>query len=48
MKFTETEYVADNSFSARANLFKKVPFRALTVGYTTNEGLVKTNEVRKK
>lgn len=35
--------LADNSFSARANLFKKIPFRA-SVGYTDNEGLVKTND----
>ena len=34
--------LSDNSFSARANLFQKVPFRA-SVGYTDNEGLVKTN-----
>jgi TonB-dependent starch-binding outer membrane protein SusC len=35
--------LSDNSFSARANLFKKIPFRA-SVGYTNNEGLVKTND----
>lgn len=33
----------DNSFSARTNLFKKIPFRA-SAGYTKNEGLVLTNE----
>ncbi|MES2812491.1 MAG: SusC/RagA family TonB-linked outer membrane protein [Bacteroidota bacterium] len=35
--------LADNSFSARANLFGKIPLRA-SVGYTSNEGLVKTND----
>lgn len=36
--------LVDNNFSARANLFKKVPFRA-SVGYTKNEGLVRTNDL---
>lgn len=35
--------LSDNSFSARANLLKKIPFRA-SIGYTKNEGLVKTND----
>jgi TonB-dependent starch-binding outer membrane protein SusC len=33
----------DNNFSARANLFGKVPFRA-SIGHTKNEGLVLTND----
>ncbi|GGB85700.1 SusC/RagA family TonB-linked outer membrane protein [Flavobacterium suaedae] len=33
----------DHNFSARANLFGKVPARA-SIGYTNNEGLVKTND----
>lgn len=33
----------DNNFSARANLFGKIPFRA-SVGHTKNEGLVLTND----
>ncbi len=33
----------DNNFSARGNLFGKIPARA-SVGYTNNEGLVKTND----
>jgi TonB-dependent starch-binding outer membrane protein SusC len=35
--------LSDNSFSVRANLLKKIPFRA-SIGYTDNEGLVKTND----
>ncbi|KGO87222.1 TonB-dependent receptor [Flavobacterium rivuli WB 3.3-2 = DSM 21788] len=38
-----TSILTDHNFSARANLFKKVPFRA-SVGYTNNEGVVKTND----
>jgi TonB-dependent starch-binding outer membrane protein SusC len=34
---------ADNNFSVRASLFKKIPFRA-SVGYTKNQGLVRTND----
>jgi iron complex outermembrane receptor protein len=34
----------DNNFSARANLFGKIPFRA-SVGYAKNEGVVKTNDL---
>jgi TonB-dependent starch-binding outer membrane protein SusC len=33
----------DNNFSARANLFKKLPFRA-SIGYTNNQGIVKTSD----
>lgn len=36
----------DNNFSARANLFGKVPFRA-SVGYAKNEGVVKTNDLER-
>jgi len=38
-----TSIFTDHNFSARANLFKKIPFRA-SVGYTRNEGVVKTND----
>jgi TonB-linked SusC/RagA family outer membrane protein len=38
-----TSIFTDHNFSARANLFKKVPFRA-SIGYTRNEGVVKTND----
>lgn len=38
-----TSVSSDNNFSVKANLFKKIPFRA-SVGYTKNEGLVKTND----
>ena len=33
----------DHNFSARANLYQKIPFRA-SVGYTKNEGLIKTSD----
>ncbi|MFL9845367.1 SusC/RagA family TonB-linked outer membrane protein [Flavobacterium rhizosphaerae] len=36
-------FFTDHNFSARANLFKTMPVRA-SVGYTKNEGLVKTND----
>src|SRR6218665_545920 len=36
-------FTSENNFSARANLGKKVPFRA-SVGYLKTDGLVKTNE----
>ncbi|WP_264544363.1 MULTISPECIES: SusC/RagA family TonB-linked outer membrane protein [Flavobacterium] len=39
----QNSVTSDNNFSARANLLKKIPFRA-SVGYTNAEGLVKTNE----
>ncbi|HEU4495448.1 MAG TPA: SusC/RagA family TonB-linked outer membrane protein, partial [Flavobacterium sp.] len=38
-----TSVSTDHNFSARANLFGKIPFRA-SVGYTRNEGVVKTND----
>ncbi|HEX8270049.1 MAG TPA: SusC/RagA family TonB-linked outer membrane protein [Flavobacterium sp.] len=38
-----TAITTDHNFSARANLYKKIPFRA-SVGYTRAEGLVKTND----
>ncbi|HEY0091720.1 MAG TPA: SusC/RagA family TonB-linked outer membrane protein, partial [Flavobacterium sp.] len=38
-----TAISTDHNFSARANLYGKVPFRA-SIGYTRNEGLVKTND----
>lgn len=38
-----TSISTDHNFSASANLFGKVPFRG-SVGYTKNEGVVKTND----
>ena len=38
-----TSIFSDHNFSASANLFGKLPARA-SVGYTKNEGLVKTND----
>jgi len=38
-----TAISTDHNFSARANLNKKVPFRA-SVGYAKNQGLVKTSD----
>jgi iron complex outermembrane receptor protein len=35
---------SDNNFSARANLFGKIPFRA-SLGYAKNEGVVRTNDL---
>ena len=43
-RFNIQSFSTDNSFSARANLFGKIPFRA-SVGYTKNEGVVKTNDL---
>lgn len=40
---TRTAIVVDQNFSARANLFGKVPFRA-SIGYTKNDGLIKNND----
>jgi TonB-linked SusC/RagA family outer membrane protein len=37
---------SDNNFSVRTNLFKKMPFRA-SLGYTKNEGLVRTSEFKR-
>ncbi|MBY8963427.1 TonB-dependent receptor [Flavobacterium sp. D11R37] len=38
-----TSFFTDHTFSSRANLFGKIPARA-SIGYTKNEGLVKTND----
>ena len=38
-----TAISTDHNFSAKANLYGKIPFRA-SIGYTKNEGLVKTND----
>ncbi|WP_298222117.1 SusC/RagA family TonB-linked outer membrane protein [Flavobacterium sp.] len=38
-----TAYSYEHNFSARANLFKKIPFRG-SIGYVNTEGLVKTND----
>ncbi|MGL2987047.1 SusC/RagA family TonB-linked outer membrane protein [Flavobacterium sp. RSSA_27] len=38
-----TAISTDHNFSARANLYKKIPFRA-SFGYNRTEGLVKTND----
>lgn len=41
-----TAISTDHYFSARANLYKKVPFRA-SIGYTNNQGLVKTSDYKR-
>ena len=41
-----TSISTDNNFSARANLYGKIPFRA-SMGFTTVEGLVKTNDYKR-
>ncbi|OCB75599.1 SusC/RagA family TonB-linked outer membrane protein [Flavobacterium piscis] len=41
-----TSISTDNNFSARANLFGKIPFRA-SVGYAKNEGVVRTNDLER-
>ncbi|WP_338356514.1 SusC/RagA family TonB-linked outer membrane protein [Yeosuana marina] len=38
-----TSISSNSNFSARANLFGKIPFRG-SLGYTKNEGIVKTND----
>ena len=38
-----TSLTTDHTFSARANLYKKIPFRA-SVGYTNAQGLIKNND----
>ncbi|OYQ32217.1 SusC/RagA family TonB-linked outer membrane protein [Flavobacterium cyanobacteriorum] len=41
-----TSVFTDHNFSASANLFGKLPARA-SIGYTENEGLVKTNDYKR-
>jgi TonB-dependent starch-binding outer membrane protein SusC len=41
-----TSISQDYNFSARANLYKKIPFRA-SVGYNNSQGLVKTNDYKR-
>lgn len=41
-----TSFSTDNNISARANLYKKIPFRA-SMGFTTVQGLVKTNDYKR-
>ncbi len=41
-----TSISSDYNFSARANLYKKIPFRA-SVGYNNTQGLVKTNDYQR-
>lgn len=43
---TRTSISTDQSFSARANLYKKVPFRA-SLGYSRIQGIVKTNDLER-
>lgn len=43
IKFSRTSITTDHTFSARANLYKKIPFRA-SVGYTNAQGLIKNND----
>ena len=38
-----TAFSSNTNFSARANLFKKIPFRA-SLGYNNSEGLVRTDD----
>ena len=41
-----TSISTDYNFSARANLYKKIPFRA-SIGYTDVQGIVKTSEFKR-
>ena len=41
-----TSVTTDHSFSARANLYKKIPFRA-SIGYTDAQGLIKNNDYKR-
>ena len=41
-----TSISTDHNFSARANLYKKIPFRA-SIGYTDVQGIVKTSEFKR-
>lgn len=43
---TRTSISEDHSFSARANLYNKIPFRA-SLGYSNIQGLVKTNDLQR-
>lgn len=41
-----TSITTDHNFSARANLYKKIPFRA-SIGYTDVQGLIKNNDYKR-
>ena len=41
-----TSISTDHNFSVRANLYKKIPFRA-SIGYTSAQGLIKTNDYQR-
>jgi len=41
-----TAVSTDYSFSARANLYKKIPFRA-SIGFTNVQGVIKTNDYKR-
>ena len=41
-----TSVTTDHNFSARANLYKKIPFRA-SIGYTAAQGLIKNNDYKR-
>ena len=41
-----TAISTDHNFSVRANLYKKIPFRA-SIGYTKAQGLIKTNDYQR-
>jgi TonB-dependent starch-binding outer membrane protein SusC len=41
-----TAISSDNNFSARANLYKKIPFRA-SIGFNNTQGLIKTNDYKR-
>ncbi|MFK7781402.1 SusC/RagA family TonB-linked outer membrane protein [Psychroserpens sp.] len=42
-EITRTAFTSNTNFSARANLFEKIPFRA-SVGYTNAEGVVRNDD----
>jgi iron complex outermembrane receptor protein len=41
-----TAISTDHNFSARANLYKKIPFRA-SIGFANNQGLIKTSDYKR-
>lgn len=43
---SRTSISTDHNFSARANLYKKIPFR-LSLGYANIQGIVKTNDLER-
>ncbi len=45
-EISRTSVSMDHNFSARANLYKKIPFR-LSIGYSNIQGLIKTSELER-